>query len=419
VRTRAAGDRIRVVAVLVLLLLSLPWIAADLGFSILGSDRWYAGFGHARLHHFVHPGNHHGMVGTLLAITAIVLSRTLGTVGPPLRSALGVYLAVLLLYGLGNLANDFWLEQLVKRGVTGWQVPSMIVPAPNVPWLILLVLAALVYELLFRRVGPTQPSGSRRLSWPLALVPGIIALVVIGLVHGTTKHVTPSGSANGIALAYAPKGTSHIFVTRRGELIQITDGDDSELAPAWSPDRRHIAFQSNRDGNWEIYVANADGSAVRRLTDDEAKDGEPSWTSDGKSIAFVHDGRLYTMTSNGRRLHELGNEVEWPSFSERGTLAFGRSRPTWSLGGAVLATACLVGDHWRICLIDRVSGKRHVLTGNDSNAFAPTWSPDGRHIAFISDRDGVDQLFVMRADGRDVTRLTSGQGDKDTPAWGG
>jgi WD40-like Beta Propeller Repeat len=417
-RTRAAGDRVRLVTALVLALLSLPWIAADLGFSILGSDKWYAGFGHARLHHHVHPGNHHGMVGTLLAVTAIVLSRMLGNLGPRLRAALGVYLAVLLFYGLGNFANDFWLEQLVKRGVTNWQVPSMIAPAANIPWLVLLVLAALVYVLVFRRIAPAEPTAPRRLIWPVVFLPAVVALLVVGgLAHGQTQHVTPRGSADGIAFAYAPEGTSHIFVTRSGELVQLTDSDGSELAPAWSPDHTRLAFQSNRDGNWEIYVANADGTDVRRLTDDDAEDGEPSWTPDGKSIAFVRHGDLYTMTADGRRLRHLADDVDWPSFSQRGTLALGRQRPMWSPGGNVFATSCLAGGDWRICVVDRVPGTRHVLTGHDSNAFAPAWSPDGKRIAFISDRDGLDQLFVMRADGTDVVRLTSGQGDKDTPAW--
>jgi hypothetical protein len=443
-RTRAVGDRIRLVAVALLVLLSLPWIAADLGFFILGSDKWYAGFGHARLHHHVHPGNHHGMVGTLLAVTAIVLSRTLGSVGPRVRNALGVYLAVLLLYGLGNVANDFWLEQLVKRGVTDWQVPSVIVPAPNVPWLVLLVLAALVYLLVFRRIAPAQPLGPRRLILPVAVVPLIVALLVIGLAHGQTKHVTLLGSADGIAFAYAPEGTSHIFVTRGGELVQLTDSDGSELAPAWSPDHSRIAFQSNRDGNWEIYVANADGTGVRRLTDDDAEDGEPAWTPDGKSIAFVHDGQLFSMTSEGTGVRSLENPGEWPSWSRDGTtlaadVEYGddyhglitmapggglgtggpaeERRPVWSPTADVFAYECRRGERWHICVLDPKKGAVRLVTGHGSNAFAPTWSPEGKRIAFISDRDGPDQLFVMRSDGTGVVRLTSGQGDKDTPAW--
>ena len=59
------------------------------------------------------------------------------------------------------------------------------------------------------------------------------------------------------------------------------------------------------------------------------------------------------------------------------------------------------------------------LTGHDSDSFAPTWSPDGRRIAFISNRDGPDQLFVMHADGTGVVRLTSGNTERDTPDWAG
>ena len=94
-------------------------------------------FGHARLNYAVHTGHHHGMDGTLLALTAILLSRTLGRVGPRLRGVLGAYLALMLVYGLGNVANDFWYEQLVKRGVTDWAIPNVIVPGLNIPWLVL------------------------------------------------------------------------------------------------------------------------------------------------------------------------------------------------------------------------------------------------------------------------------------------
>jgi TolB protein len=54
---------------------------------------------------------------------------------------------------------------------------------------------------------------------------------------------------------------------------------------------------------------------------------------------------------------------------------------------------------------------------DDGGAFAPAWSPDGMRIAFIGDRDGNDQLYVMRADGSGVVRLTTGQADKEAPAW--
>lgn len=451
-RARLPGDRVRLVVTVALILIALPWIAADLGFligrlpvfgSIFYSDEWYGGLGHARLHRAVHAGHHHGMDGTLLALTAILLSRTLGRIGPTLRGVLGAYLGILLVYGLANVANDGWLEQVVKRGATSWALPSMLVPTLSLTWLILLVLAALAYILLFRRASMGTPIGQRRLVWPVAVQLGVAALLIVGLVHGAKRHVTPLGSTNGIAFAFAPEGTSHVFVTRGGELVQLTDGDDSELAPSWSPDRRRITFQSNRDGNWEIYVANADGSGVRRLTNNDARDGEPSWSADGKRIAFVRDGDLYAMRASGNGEHKIGDDGEWPAWSPDGKSlaydvefaghhgivvaapgeglgAYGAPddrRPAWSPKGDVIAYQCRLGERWHICLLNPKSGSQRVLTGHDSDAFAPAWSPDGSRIAFISDRDGTDQLFVMHADGTGVVRLTSGQGEKDTPSW--
>ena len=448
-RVRVRGDRVRIVAAVVLVLVALPWLAADLGFligrwavfgSIFYSDEWYAGFGHARLHRAVHAGHHHGMDGTLLALSAILLSRALGRIGPMLRGLLGAYLAVLLAYGLANVANDFWLEQVVKRGVTGWELPSMLVPALSLPWLVLLALAVIAYALLFRKVALGQPIGYRPLAWPAAVQFPVAALLVIGLLHGAHRHTTLLGTANGIAFTLAPKGKSHVFVAP--ELVQLTHGDHTELAPDWSRDNR-LVFQSNRDGNWELYSMNIDGARLRRLTDNDAADGEPRWSPRGRRIAFIRDGELYVMSASGRSVHKIAGDADWPTWSPDGkSLAYevefaghhgiavsspGESLqpygapddryPAWSPRSDLIAFECRIGEHWHICLLNPRSGSQRTLTHGHTNEFAPAWSPDGRRIAFISDRDGNDQLYVMRADGTEIVRLTSGQSDKDTPTW--
>jgi WD40-like Beta Propeller Repeat len=452
-RTHARGDRTRYAIALVLLLLGLPWLAADLGFligrwpvfgSIYYSDEWYAPFGHARAHEAVHAGNHHGLVGALLVVTVLLLSRTLGALTPRLRAFVGVYLAVLGLYGIANIANDFWLEQVVKRGVTHWEFPSMVAPRPTLAWVILLALAAVLYVLLFRRAMPSHPGGDGTPRTALVAVPLVVVLLVIGLVHGNTVGHTPLGSADGIVFAAAPHGTSHLFVTHGRKVVQLTHADGSDLAPAWSPDRREIAFQSNRDGNWEIYVMRANGTDARRLTNDDARDGEPSWSPDGKRIAFTRDGDLYEVRSNGSDVRSLENPGEWPAWSPRrdelasdvpygehdyglvinrpgGSLGtYGSAdvrRLSWSPDGRRVAFQCRVGGHWHVCVMPRSGRSVRCLTPHGSDAFAPAWSPDGQRIAFVSDRDGRDELFVMRADGTGVVRITSDQVDIDTPTW--
>ena len=83
----------------------------------------------------VHLGHHHGMDGALLALTALALWRVLPDVraGVP-RLSLGLYLALMLAYGLANAVQDFWLEQLVKRGATSLEIPSLVIPKASPAW---------------------------------------------------------------------------------------------------------------------------------------------------------------------------------------------------------------------------------------------------------------------------------------------
>jgi hypothetical protein len=157
---RRRGDPVRLVIVLVLVAVALPWMAADLGFSfdsvpVLGTlyqtgelrtQPHVAG-----LHPAVHHGHHHGMDGVLLVLTVLLLSRLLPSVrARGLRGLFGAYLALMLCYGIGNIANDFWLEQVVKRGWTLWEVPDVTTPKASVAWAVIAVAAACLWTLLVR-----------------------------------------------------------------------------------------------------------------------------------------------------------------------------------------------------------------------------------------------------------------------------
>jgi hypothetical protein len=130
------GDKARVAIALPLVLVALPWFAAEAGFFLDGVAK--------RVHH----GHHHGMDGLLLVLSALLLSRTLGSIQRrALRSAVTAYLALMLCYGLGNMANDFWTEQVVKRGWTSWQIPNVLEPRPTIAWGIIVLAAATIWWL--------------------------------------------------------------------------------------------------------------------------------------------------------------------------------------------------------------------------------------------------------------------------------
>jgi hypothetical protein len=160
---RQPGDGVRIVIAVVLLVLALPWIAADLGFfldgvPVLGRLFQSGPYMHREqgLPSFlpaVHHGHHHGMDGTLLVLTALLLSRLLtGVRSRGIRALLAAYLALMLCYGVGNIANDFWLEQVVKRGWTGWEIPNVLEPRASAAWGVI-VLAALALWLAWRSAG--------------------------------------------------------------------------------------------------------------------------------------------------------------------------------------------------------------------------------------------------------------------------
>ena len=154
-------DVLRAVLAVLLVLAALPWIAAELGFSfggvpVLGSvfltDELRPEPGHPNLT-AVHLGHHHGMDGSLLALSALALSRVVPQIRTRfLHAAFGLYVALMFAYGLANAVQDFWLEQLVKRGTTSLEIPSLIVPKASWPWAAL-VAAALLIRLAAAGVG--------------------------------------------------------------------------------------------------------------------------------------------------------------------------------------------------------------------------------------------------------------------------
>ena len=146
-------DVARAVLAVVLVLGSLPWLSAEIGYyldripglgALFMSGELRPEPGHPNLT-AVHLGHHHGMDGTLLALSALALSRVVADVRTRfLHGAFALYVALMLVYGLANAFQDFWFEQLVKRGTTSLEIPSMIVPKASWAWLALVAAALLI-----------------------------------------------------------------------------------------------------------------------------------------------------------------------------------------------------------------------------------------------------------------------------------
>jgi hypothetical protein len=165
-------DLVRIAAALVLLLAALPWLFAELGFyvsdvPILGrifiAEELRPSPGGEPSLHAVHLGRHHGMDGVLLAISALVLSRVPRQLASRAgATVLTAYLALMFVYGLANAVQDFWIEQLVKRGAVSATIPSLIRPSASWAWAAIVGVAFLICLAVLRvvRVDPRQGGGT-------------------------------------------------------------------------------------------------------------------------------------------------------------------------------------------------------------------------------------------------------------------
>jgi Tol biopolymer transport system component/PKD repeat protein len=222
----------------------------------------------------------------------------------------------------------------------------------------------------------------------------------------------PAWSPDGSKIAFVGNLDGGIFVLNLVDwsLVQITtDG----ASPAWSPDGLKIAFSSTRTGPFELYVMNADGSAVTQVTDNVRFAGQPAWSPDGGRIAFdcqvdIYNWDICAVNANGTEFVRLTNDPA------------GDSSAAWSPDGATIAFATRrYQTQPEIAMMNPDgSGVRRVSPG--IAGFGPVWSPDSTRIAFeipfegaCTDYCGDGSIYVMNIDGTDVTAFATG----NRPAW--
>jgi Tol biopolymer transport system component/serine/threonine protein kinase len=171
-----------------------------------------------------------------------------------------------------------------------------------------------------------------------------------------------------------------------------------------------IAFFSNRNGNYDIYVMNADGSNLQQLTTNEADDVLPAWSPDGERIAFesTRDGianEIYVMNADGSNLQRL-------TTNEKGDYS-----PAWSPDGERIAFDSYRDSNFDIYVMNADGSNIQRLTTDEADDTFPAWAPDGERVAFHSGRDGNDDIYVMNADGSNIQRLTTDEALDTLPAW--
>jgi len=180
----------------------------------------------------------------------------------------------------------------------------------------------------------------------------------------------------------------------------------------FTPDAKSIVYSSSASGVAQLYIANTDGSNLRRLSSGRSIEVEPKVNpKTGNEIVFV-SGRsgpqqIYRMNIDGADVQRL-------------TSGEGQaSNPAWHPNGTHIAFAWTRGydpGNFNIFVMDVATREYSQLTHGAGRNENPTWAPDGRHIVFASNRSGSMQIWSMMADGKDLKQLTT-QGRNEMPVW--
>ncbi len=244
----------------------------------------------------------------------------------------------------------------------------------------------------------------------LSLLPNALAELELGKVKGQ--------SSNGkIAFVSNRDGNKEIYVMNAdgSNLLNLTNDPLDDRTPAWSPDGSKIAFVRlkviNHISSNELYVMNADGSNPVKLTNNLNSESAVIWSPDGTRIVFrEHDGGLYVTNTDGSNLFKLDN-------SRSSTYS-----PSWSPDGAQIVYMGIQNPGRGIYVINADGSNLVELTVNPFYDYSPAWSPDGSKIAFGRRlRTGigtyVQEIYVMNADGSNPVNLTNNPGNDGDLIW--
>lgn len=293
---------------------------------------------------------------------------------------------------------------------------------------------------------------------------------------GTGSDVTPPPVTPGSGEGPEPEGRI-VFLTFRddddreiysvnvdgSDVKNLTNSPGVDENPDVSPDGKHIVWASDRnEGRLYLYVMNIDGKNVRRLTTGPGGDNSPRWSRDGKKVAFARGGEMLVVDAAGgepKMIFQAGDETTaapcksgafpggWsPDDSKITYYSASVSRgigqvctvttdgskidvlvgeppvynvePTWSADGRHIAFRSIRGNNHDVYVYDFETGQVRRLTDHPGLDIEPNWSPDGEWITFGSGRDNdfID-IYIMRKDGSDVRRVTDDPAKDSEPVW--
>ena len=226
--------------------------------------------------------------------------------------------------------------------------------------------------------------------------------------------MSPAWSPDGVRMAYVSFQNKKpiLFVqslTASKQPAPVANYRGSNSAPAWSPDGKQLAAVLTKDGTSQVYLMNADGTNLRRITFSDAIDTEPFFTPDGQSIYFTSDRggspQIYRMPAGGGEPVRVTFEGDY------------NVSPRVSHDGKILAYISRVNGRFQLMAMDLDSKQVQTLTDGPRDE-SPSFAPNGRIILYATDNDNRGVLAAVSSDGRFKQRLGIQAADVREPSWG-
>jgi len=219
-------------------------------------------------------------------------------------------------------------------------------------------------------------------------------------------------------------GDTYVMNADGTNVVRLTFGPGAFRTPSWSKDGKQLVVSSTRDAanpdaanlvDYEVYVMNADGSAIKRLTDNTYMDHQATWSPDGRQIAFI-SGRDHVGTS-GNDLYVMN--VDGTNVTRVTEQPGGLLLPSWDPHSRRIAFSLDDdGPNAGIYFVSLDSqGQTRVTTHTLSLDNGPSWSPDGTKLAYSCEVGGPLQVCVVNADGTGRVQLTTGTRSHSEVRW--